>query len=75
MYPRQGIPFEAYRDVILTRDLIEGGLRVGDVGTVVEPHVVAGVPEESIRSSSSIWTGNTRSSHVAGERPAPAGAS
>jgi len=38
MYPRQGIPFEAYRDVILTRDLIEGGLRVGDVGTVVEPH-------------------------------------
>jgi hypothetical protein len=40
------MPFEMYGDVILTRDLIEGGLRAGDVGTVVEPHVVPGVPEE-----------------------------
>jgi hypothetical protein len=40
-----------YGDVILTRHLIEGGLRAGDVGTVVERHVVS---RRGIRSSSSI---------------------
>ncbi len=35
-----------YADVILTRDITERGLRMGDVGTVVERHLVSGVPEE-----------------------------
>jgi hypothetical protein len=69
------MPFEMYGDVILTRDLIEGGLRAGDVGTVVEPHVVPGVPEEGYSVEFFDMTGNPRSSHVAGERPAPADAS
>ena len=38
--------FELYSDVILTRDIPEPGLRAGDVGTVVERHVVPGVSEE-----------------------------
>ena len=37
--------FELYSDVILTRDIAEHGLRAGDVGTVVERHVVPGVAE------------------------------
>ena len=37
--------FEMYGDVILTRDVPESGLRGGDIGTVVERHVVPGVPE------------------------------
>jgi hypothetical protein len=40
------MPFELYHDVILTRDVIEHGLRAGDVGTVVERHVVPGIAEE-----------------------------
>lgn len=31
--------------MILTRDITERGLRIGDVGTVVERHVVSGVEE------------------------------
>ena len=31
---------------ISTRDVTERGLRAGDVGTIVERHVVPGVPEE-----------------------------
>ncbi len=38
--------FDMYADVILTRDITERGLRMGDVGTVVERHLVSGVPEE-----------------------------
>jgi uncharacterized protein DUF4926 len=34
--------FEMYQDVILTIDLPEEGLCAGDVGTVVERHVVPG---------------------------------
>ena len=34
------MPWDMYGDVILTRDVTEGGLRAGDVGTVVERHVV-----------------------------------
>jgi Domain of unknown function (DUF4926) len=33
-------------NMILTRDVPERGLRAGDVGTVVERHVVSGVAEE-----------------------------
>ena len=40
------MPFDMYSDVILTRDVTERGLRAGDVGTVVERHVVPGVAEE-----------------------------
>ncbi|MCG8450896.1 MAG: DUF4926 domain-containing protein [Pirellulales bacterium] len=36
---------ELYKDAILTVDLPEEGLRAGDVGTVVEQHEVASVPE------------------------------
>ncbi|HEV3214390.1 MAG TPA: DUF4926 domain-containing protein [Vicinamibacterales bacterium] len=32
--------------MILTRDVVERGLRVGDVGTVVERHVVPGTAED-----------------------------
>lgn len=36
---------ELYKDVILTIDLPNEGLRAGDVGTVVERHQVSGVAE------------------------------
>jgi hypothetical protein len=36
---------ELYSDVILTLDLPEHDLRAGDVGTVVERHVVAGMED------------------------------
>ena len=36
------MPFELFSEVILTADLPEEGLKAGDVGTVVERHVVPG---------------------------------
>lgn len=51
--------FDMYGDVILTQDVIERGLRVGDVGTVVERHVVPGVPEEGYSVEFFDMTGNT----------------
>ncbi|OLE84562.1 MAG: DUF4926 domain-containing protein [Acidobacteria bacterium 13_1_20CM_2_65_9] len=51
--------FELYSDVILTRDLSEHGLRAGDVGTVVERHVVPGVSEEGYSVEFFDMTGNT----------------
>ena len=45
------MPFDLYGDVILTRDVKEYGLRAGDVGTVVERHVVPSVAEKVTRSS------------------------
>jgi hypothetical protein len=51
--------FDMYGDVILTRDVIERGLRTGDVGTVVERHVVPGVPEEGYSVEFFDMTGNT----------------
>jgi len=42
-----------YGEAILTRDVPESGLRTGDVGTVVERHVVPGVSEEGYWWSSS----------------------
>ncbi len=53
------MPFDMYGDVILTRDVIEGGLRAGDVGTVVERHVVAGVTQEGYSVEFFDMTGNT----------------
>lgn len=37
--------YELFQDVILTRDLPAQGLLAGDVGTVVERHVVPGREE------------------------------
>ena len=48
-----------YADVILTRDVPESGLRAGDVGTVVERHVVAAVREEGYSVEFFDMTGNT----------------
>jgi hypothetical protein len=39
------MPFDLYSDVILTSDLPEAGLKAGDVGTVVERHVVPGLED------------------------------
>ena len=51
--------FDLYSDVILTRDIIERGLRSGDVGTVVERHAVPGVAEEGYSVEFFDMTGNT----------------
>jgi hypothetical protein len=51
--------FDMYGDVILTRDVTEGGLRTGDVGTVVERHAVSGVSEEGYSVEFFDMTGNT----------------
>ena len=45
--------------MILTRDVTEHRLRAGDVGTVVERHDVAGVPEEGCSVEFFDLTGNT----------------
>ena len=37
--------FDLYSEVILTADLPEDGVKAGDVGTVVERHVVAGMED------------------------------
>lgn len=36
------MPFDLFSDVILTTDLPEEDLKAGDVGTVVERHIVPG---------------------------------
>jgi hypothetical protein len=51
--------FELYSDVILTHDIAERGLRSGDVGTVVERHVVPGAAEEGYSVEFFDMTGNT----------------
>jgi hypothetical protein len=51
--------FDLYSEVILTRDVGEHGLRAGDVGTVVERHVVPGVAEEGYSLEFFDMTGNT----------------
>jgi hypothetical protein len=51
--------FELYRKVILTRDIPEEGLRAGDVGTLVDRHVVPGVAEEGYSIEVFDMTGNT----------------
>ena len=40
---------DMYGDVILTRDVTEHVQRAGDVGTVVERHILTGVAEASLR--------------------------
>jgi hypothetical protein len=51
--------YELYSDVILTRDIPESGLRAGDVGTLVERHVVAGVADDGYSVEFFDMTGNT----------------
>ena len=53
------MPFEMFGDVIVTRDIPELGLRVGDVGTIVERHVVPDVREEGYSVEFFNMTGNT----------------
>ena len=53
------MPFDMYSDVILTRDVAEHGLRTGDVGTVVERHIVPGGAEEGYSVEFFDMTGNT----------------
>jgi hypothetical protein len=53
------MPFELYSDVILTRDVPERALRKGDVGTVVERHVVPGGADEGYSVEFFDMTGNT----------------
>jgi hypothetical protein len=53
------VAFEIYGDVILTRDVPESGLRAGDIGAVVERHLVPGVPEEGYSVEFFDMTGNT----------------
>lgn len=38
--------FDLFSDVVLTRDIGEHGLRAGDLGTLVDRHVVPGLSEE-----------------------------
>ena len=45
--------------MILTRDVAEHGLRAGNVGTVVERHIVPGVAEEGYSVEFFDMTGNT----------------
>jgi hypothetical protein len=52
------MPFDMYSDVILTGDVAEHGL-AGDVGTVVERHIVPGVAEEGYSVEFFDMTGNT----------------
>jgi len=52
------MPLELYADVILTRDVAEHGLRSGDVGTVVERHLVP-LAEEGYSVEFFDMTGNT----------------
>ena len=53
------MPFKLYTDVILTCDVAEDGLRAGDVGTVVERHVVPGAGDEGYSIEFFDMTGNT----------------
>jgi hypothetical protein len=53
------MPFDMFGDVILTRDVPVHGVRAGDVGTVVERHVVPGVSEEGYSVEFFDIAGNT----------------
>jgi hypothetical protein len=57
--PGWTVPFEMFADIILTRDIPELGLRVGDVGTIVERHLVPDGREEGYSVEFFNMTGNT----------------
>jgi hypothetical protein len=48
-----------FEDVVLTRDVREYGLRAGDIGTVVERHVLPGVAEQGYSVEFFDMTGDT----------------
>lgn len=50
---------ELFQRAILTVDLPDDGLRAGDVGTIVERHDVAGVPETGYSVEFFDMTGQT----------------
>jgi len=58
------MPFELYSDVILTREIVERGLRSGDVGTVVERHTVPNMAEDGYSSGG--YTPCQRTAHADG---------
>ena len=51
--------FELFTDVILTHDIPERDLRAGDIGTLVDCHVVPGVADERYFVEFFDMTGNT----------------
>lgn len=53
------MPFDMYGDVVLTLDVPELGVRAGDIGTVVERHVVPGDSEEGYSVEFFDMAGNT----------------
>lgn len=53
------MPLDTNSDVVLTRDVPEHGVRAGDIGTVVERHVVPGVREEGYSVEFFDMAGNT----------------
>jgi hypothetical protein len=53
------VAIDLYSDVILLRDVAGTGSRAGDVGTVVERHVVPGLGEEGYSVEFFDMTGNT----------------
>ena len=53
------MPIELFSDVILTRDVTDRELRAGDVGTVVDRHVVPTVPDEGYTVEFFDMTGKT----------------
>ncbi len=53
------MPLKMFQPAILTADLPEEGLRAGDVGTVVEHHVVPGASADGYSVEFFDMTGNT----------------
>jgi hypothetical protein len=57
--PGWTVPFEMFGDIILTCDIPELELRVGDVGTIVERHLLPDAREEGYSVEFFNMTGNT----------------
>jgi hypothetical protein len=53
------MPLQLYKSAILTVDLPDKGLRAGDVGTIVDEHVVSGVAETGYSVEFFDMTGRT----------------
>jgi hypothetical protein len=53
------MPLQLYNSAILTVDLADEGLRAGDIGTIVDEHVVPGVAETGYSVEFFDMTGRT----------------
>jgi hypothetical protein len=53
------MPLQLYNSAILTVDLPDEGLRAGDIGTIVDEHVVPGVAERGYSVEFFDMTGRT----------------